>query len=176
MIVVLEICADDLPLERAQDAMFRFARTYPAFWDRGGQPGNSMRRVEWIGKDGGVLAVSDYENRQRYLDHVVRYRMPCLASHWSWLLEPLGLEYPGQHAALRYRQLEYYRMPFMAYLALDDPHRLTRADFVRLALITRPARPLSSSTRRSRSGPSKLTIATIVSGGAPARAFPARRV
>ena len=138
MIVVLEICADDLPLERAQDAMFRFARTYPAFWDRGGQPGNCMRRVEWIGKDGGVLAVSDYENRQRYLDHVVRYRMPCLASHWSWLLEPLGLEYPGQNAALRYRQLEYYRMPFMAYLALDDPHRLTRADFVRLALITRP--------------------------------------
>ena len=29
-------------------------------------------------------------------------------------------------------------MPFMAYLALDDPHLLTRADFVRLALITRP--------------------------------------
>ena len=138
MTVVLEVCASDLPLERVQDVMFRFARAYPAFWDREGQPGNCMRRVEWLAEDGRVLATSDYEKRQRYLDHVARYRTPCLASHWSWLIEPLGLEHPGQSALLRYRQLEYYRMPFMAYLAFDDPHQLTRADFVRLALVTRP--------------------------------------
>jgi len=138
LIVVLEISAEDLPLERAQDVMFRFARAYPAFWQRDGQPGNCMRRVEWLNENGQVLAVSDYEKRQRYLDHVASYRTPCLASHLSWLIEPLGQEYPGQTAALRYRQLEYYRMPFMAYLAFDDPHRLTRADFVRLALVTRP--------------------------------------
>jgi Mg2+ and Co2+ transporters len=121
-----------------QDVLFRFARAYPALWDRDGQPGNCMRQVAWLGADRRVLAVSDYEQRERYLDHVARYRTPCLASHWSWLIEPLGLEYPGQSAPLRYRQLEYYRMPFMAWLALDDPHSLTRADFVRLALVTRP--------------------------------------
>jgi hypothetical protein len=138
MMVVLEISAEDLPLERVQDVMFRFARAYPAFWDRDGQPGNCMRRVEWLAEDRRVLAVSDYEQRERYLDHVARFRTPCLAAHWSWLIEPLGMERPGQTAALRYRQLEYYRMPFTVYLALDDPHALTRADFVRLALVTRP--------------------------------------
>ena len=138
MMVVLEICGEDMALERVQDVMFRFARAYPAFWDRDGQPGNCMRRVEWLGQDGRVLAVSDYEQRERYLDHVARFRTPCLAAHWSWLIEPLGLERPGQTAPLRYRQLEYYRMPFSVYLALDDPHQLTRADFVRLAMVTRP--------------------------------------
>src|SRR5262245_6557014 len=30
-------------------------------------------------------------------------------------------------------------MPFMAYIAVDDPLQFTRADFVRIALVTRPA-------------------------------------
>jgi CorA-like Mg2+ transporter protein len=141
MIVVLEVSADDLPLERVQDVLFRFARAYPAYWETDGQPGNCMRQVAWLDQERRVLAVSDYEQRQRYLDHVARYRTPCLASHWSWLIEPLGLELPGQTAPLRYRQLEYYRMPFMTYLALDDPHSLTRADFARLAIVTRPGSP-----------------------------------
>ena len=42
---------------------------------------------------------------------------------------------------LRYRQIEYYRMPLMAYLALDDPRRLTRNDFIRLRLVTGAATP-----------------------------------
>jgi hypothetical protein len=138
MIVVLEISAEGISLERAQDLMFRFARAYPAYWDKQGRGGNCMRRVEWLDHSRRVLATSDYDDKQRYLDHVARYRTPCLASHWCWLIEPLGLEYPGQASPLRYRQLEYYRMPFIAYLALDDPHQLTRADFVRLGLVTRP--------------------------------------
>ena len=32
-------------------------------------------------------------------------------------------------------------MPFMAYLALDDPARFSRGDFMRLALVTRPGEP-----------------------------------
>jgi hypothetical protein len=138
MIVVLEVASGDLPLDRAQDILFRFARAYPAYWERDGQPGNCLRKVEWLDEQHAVLSTSDYENRDRYLDHVAEYRTPCVASHWSWLIEPLGLEVPGQTASLRYRQLEYYRMPFMVYLALDDPHCLTRADFVRLAYVTRP--------------------------------------
>ena len=68
-----------------------------------------------------MLATSDYEHKQKYLMHVARYRAPCIAAHWEYLLKPLVLEYPGQTGPLRYRQLEYYRMPFMAYLAVDDP-------------------------------------------------------
>jgi hypothetical protein len=37
---------------------------------------------------------------------------------------------------LRYRQIEYYRMPMMGYLAVDDPRALSREDFVRLGLVT----------------------------------------
>ena len=138
LILVLEISSSELPLDRAQDLLFRFARAYPAFWEKDGTPGNCLRSVEWLDERGTVLATSDHGDKERYIDHVARYRTPCLASHWSWLIQPLGLEMPGQTASLKFRQLEYYRMPFMAYLALDDPRRLTRADFVRLAYVTRP--------------------------------------
>ncbi len=32
--------ADDMPLDRAQDTLFRFGRAYPAYWERNGQGGN----------------------------------------------------------------------------------------------------------------------------------------
>lgn len=137
-ILSVELCANDIPLERAQDTVFRFGRAYPAWWTNAGEGGNCPRRVEWLGAGGAVLATSDYEQKQNYLSHVAKHRTPYLAAHWQFLLEPLGPEYPGQSAALRYRQLEHYRMPLMVYLALDDPTALSRADFVRLGLMTRP--------------------------------------
>jgi len=137
-ILTVELFANDIPLERAQDMVFRFGRAYPAWWTSTGEGGNCPRRVEWLDASGAVLATSDYEQKPNYLSHVAKHRTPYLASHWQFLLKPLGLEYPGQAAALRYRQLEHYRMPLMVYLALDDPTILSRADFVRLGLLTRP--------------------------------------
>lgn len=139
--LAIEMHADDLPLDVAQDTMFRFGRAYPAFWESSGHGGNCPVSVEWLDADGTVLAVSDFAARTKYLSFVARYRTPCIANHWEFLLQPLGLEYPGQAATLRYRQLEYYRMPFMVYLAFDDPFELTRADFVRIGLVTRPGDP-----------------------------------
>lgn len=136
-ILAVELWANDIPLERAQDMVFRFGRAYPAWWTNEGEGGNCPRRVEWLDAAGAVLATSDYEQKKDYLSHVARYRTPYLASHWQFLLKPLGLEYPSQSAALRYRQLEHYRMPVMVYLALDDPTALSRSDFVRLGLLTR---------------------------------------
>jgi hypothetical protein len=140
-IVAFEMYANDLSIERAQDTLFRFGRAYPAYWDSSGQGGNCPHEVAWLGRNGEVLATSDFAARSRYLSFVARHRTPCLAHHWEFLLRPLVLEYPGQVGELRYRQLELYRMPFMAYLALDDPAQLTRADFIRLALVTRPGSP-----------------------------------
>jgi CorA-like Mg2+ transporter protein len=137
--LAFEMHANDIALDRAQDTLFRFGRAYPAFWERNGQGGNCPRRVEWLGADGEVLATSDYEFKQKYLGHVGRYRAPAIAAHWEFLLRPAVLEYPGQTGPLRYRQLEYYRMPLMAYLSFDDPTDLSRADFVRLGMLTRPA-------------------------------------
>jgi hypothetical protein len=138
-LLALEVSANDLPLPRAQDILFRFGRAYPAYWSQSGHAGNCPRLVEWLDAAGNVLATSDFDHRDKYLQFVARNRAPCIASHWEWLLAPLALEYPGQGATMRYRQLEYYRMPFMAFVGVDDPGELSRADFVRLGLVTRPA-------------------------------------
>lgn len=137
-LLLFEMHAEDLPLERAQDVLFRFARAYPGFWDEQGDGGNCPWLVELCAADGKVLAGSNYADSARYLDFVARHRVAAIAAHWEFLLQPLMLERPGASAALRYRQLEYYRMPLMAYLACDDPHQLTRAQFVRLGLVTSP--------------------------------------
>jgi len=137
-ILAFEMCTNDITLDRAQDTLFRFGRAYPAYWEPSGQGGNCPHAVEWLDDDGEVLATSDFAARSKYLSFVARYRTPCLAHHWEYLLQPLVLEYPGQSGVLRYRQLEYNRMPFMAYIAVEDPSELTRADFVRLGLVTRP--------------------------------------
>ena len=46
------------------------------------------------------------------------------------------LDHSEDTGPIRYRQIEYYRMPVMAYLALDNPRALTRNDFIRLGLVT----------------------------------------
>jgi hypothetical protein len=135
------MCADDLPLDIAQNTLFRFGRAYPGFWEKNGDGGNCPHSVEWLDADGRVLASSDFADRGKYLEFVARYRAACTAAHWDFLLRPFVLERPGEIAPLRYRQLEYYRMPFMAYLAFDDPRQLTRADWVRLGFVTRPGAP-----------------------------------
>jgi hypothetical protein len=115
--------------------MYRFGRAYPTFWTEG-RGGHCVQLAEWLGRDGSVLARSDYEQRDVYLRHVATHRSPNFASHWSWLLEPLVQDNSDREGAIRFRQIEYGRMPLMAYLAVDDARALTRADFVRLGLVT----------------------------------------
>src|SRR5574337_137803 len=142
VILVVEIQADDLPLECAQETMFRLGRAYPAYWEANGEGGHCLKRAEWLDADGRVLAASDYEQRQKFLAHVSQYRAPTLAAHWEYLLRPMVQHHSGEKGLLRYRQLEYHRLPTMGYLALeDDPRSLTRADFVRLALAAPPGDP-----------------------------------
>ena len=175
-ILAFEMHADDIPLDRAQDTLFRFGRAYPAFWERDGHGGNCPHAVEWLAADGEVLAASDFAARAKYLSFVARYRAPCIANHWEYLLRPLVLEYPGQSGPLRYRQLEYYRMPFMSYLALDDPARAhargLRAHRPRHAA-GRAGHAAVFADRRSRT--SSASIATTASGAAPASASRATR-
>jgi uncharacterized membrane protein YeaQ/YmgE (transglycosylase-associated protein family) len=59
-----------------------------------------------------------------------------VATHWAFVLEPLVSDHSDRQGPLRFRQIEYYRMPMMAYLALDDPHALSRNDYIRLGFVT----------------------------------------
>ena len=74
--------------------------------------------------------------REAFLAYVAEHRAPRIAAHWEFMLEPLVPDHSEREGALRYRQIEYYRMPMMAYLAVDEPRALTRSDFIRLGLVT----------------------------------------
>ena len=128
-ILAFEMHANDIPMARAQDTMFKFGRAYPAYWEADGQGGNCPTKVEWLGDNAEVLAVSDFEARAKYLSFVARYRTPCVAQHWEYLLRPLVPEYPGQTGLLRYRQLEYYNADTSAIpFAPDIPEPVAAAD------------------------------------------------
>ena len=136
--LALEVYADDLPLSVAQELMFQLGRAYPAAWEADGSARHCPWRVEWLSAAGDVLSTSDYEQRQKYLTFVCQHRGPCVATHWEYAMRPLVLNHTDQKGLIRYRQLEYYRMPVMAFLALEAPERLTRADYVRLTLASGP--------------------------------------
>jgi hypothetical protein len=144
VLLTVEVYSDDLPWSTALELLHRFGRAYPSGWDEAGQGVHNAYRTEWLGADGAVLAASDSDNREKFLSFVCEHRAPCIASHWAFLLRPLVLEHADEAGAVRYRQLEYHRMPVMAYLAMDDPRSLTRDDFVHLGLINafRPGDPL----------------------------------
>lgn len=138
-ILAIEITACDLSLELAQDLIYRLGRAYPGGWTETGEAAHCPVRVEWLDRDGKVLAVSDYEKREKFLGSVCRQRGPAIAAHWEFLLAPLEVRHEeGASGTIGYRLVEHYRMPQLAYLAVDDPRSLTSGDFVRLALALPP--------------------------------------
>lgn len=132
----VELAAGELDFAEAQELMYRLGRAYPSGWDAAGQPLHTLAEAAWLGRDGAVLARSDAAAREAFLAHVSEHRAPRLAAHWDFVLRPLAVEHAAEPGVLRFRLIEYYRMPMMAWLALDDPQRLTRADFVRLGLVS----------------------------------------
>jgi hypothetical protein len=132
----VEVFADDLSLTQAQDVLYRFGRAYPAGWDEHGQGLHSMHSIEWLAASGKVLVASDSSERERFLAVVCEHRAPRIGAQWAFLLKPLLPEHIDVRGLIRYRQLEYHRMPLMAYLAVDEPRTLTRAEFIRLGLVT----------------------------------------
>ena len=132
----VEVFADDLSLDTVQDLLHRFGRAYPAGWDARGQGIHSMYRIEWLAADGTVLAASDSNEREKFLTFVGAHRTPRIGAHWAHLLHPLVQDQAATPGAIRYRQIEYYRMPVMAYVGMDDVRAVSRNEFVRLGLVT----------------------------------------
>ncbi len=132
----VEVAADELALPLAQELMYRFGRAYPAGWYADGRPQHTLAQCEWLDAQGRVLAASDARERDTFLAHVAEHRAPRIAAHWEFVLAPLVNHHSSREGALRFRQIEYYRMPMMAYVAVDDPYAISRSDFVRLGLVT----------------------------------------
>lgn len=135
VILAIEIEAQDLALEHVQDVMYRFGRAYPSGWTDTGEAWHCPERVEWLDREGRVLATSDYEHRDKFLASVCRHQVPTIASHWKFLLAPLTMSHSDAMGPLRYRLVEHNWIPIMAYLAVDDPSSLTANDHARLGLV-----------------------------------------
>jgi hypothetical protein len=132
----LEIRGDDLLLDQVRDILFRFGRAYPSGWEEGGEGLHNVYLAEWIGVDGEVVARSDAEKREKYLTYVCEHRSPCISEHWASLLRPMVLAHSDEIGDLRYRLIEYQRMPVMAFLAVEQPRTLCREDWVRIGFAT----------------------------------------
>ncbi|MBV5299450.1 MAG: hypothetical protein JZU64_15320 [Rhodoferax sp.] len=130
----LEVCASQLPLDTVRDILFRFGRAYPSGWEAGGAGLHNVHLAEWLGSDGQVLARSDTEHRQKYLGFVCQHRSPCISEHWASLLRPLVLAHSDEPGDLRYRLIEYHRMPVMAFLALEPSVALNAHDWLRIGM------------------------------------------
>lgn len=137
-ILALELYSDDIGLADVQDVMFRLGRTHPAYWEKSGVAGHCPVKVEFLSDKGDVLTASDYEDRDKFLAQVCTKRAARVAAHWQYLLAPLIPHHSEQVGVLRYKQLEYYRMPQMALIAVNGGNELTRADYVRLAFASGP--------------------------------------
>lgn len=137
-ILAFEVHASDLPLQSVQDVMFRLGRTYPAYWEENGTGGHCPEKVEFLGGDGSVLAASDHQDREKFLTQVCLKRAARVATHWQFLLHPLVPHHSDLPGRIRYKQLEYSRMPQMDFLAASAETALTRADYVRLAFASGP--------------------------------------
>lgn len=138
-ILALELHSDDISLADVQDVMFRLGRTHPAYWEKdSGVAGHCPVKVEFLGNQGEVLAASDYEDREKFLTQVCSKRAARVAAHWQYLLHPLVPHHSEYTGVLRFKQLEYYRMPQMALIAVKAGNELTRADYVRLAFASGP--------------------------------------
>ncbi len=132
----VEVSSENLSLFEAQDLLYRFGRAYPSRWEANGDGLHCAHRVEWLDAEARVLSTSDYENRERFVSFVRHNRAADISAHWAFLLSPLALDASDRAGPIRFRQLEYHRMPLMCYLAVDDPLSLSRADLVRLGLVT----------------------------------------
>jgi CorA-like Mg2+ transporter protein len=145
VLLAVELEADDLPLPIAEELLYRFGRVYPSGWNESGQGMHNLFKADWLGVDGSLLASSDSTDKERFLRFMAQHRTPGIASHWAFLLHPLVQDADDAAGELRFRLLEYHRMPMMAYLAMDDVRSLQRDDFVHIGLLTsvRPGEALS---------------------------------
>ena len=143
-ILTMEIrSAYPLPLDEVEEILDRFRRVYPPYWYKHYNEivaGHCPSRVEWMGASLNGDTKSDYEIDSAFRKFVTKNNTTRPANHWQHLLEPMK---PWESDcddfnSFYYRQIEDERLPFMAYLSLNDPTQLSRGDFVRICFADEP--------------------------------------
>lgn len=136
--LALEVTGKDILLKQAMDILYRLGRTYPSYWEESGAAGHCAKSIEWLDSNNKVLSSSDYQEKTRYLSFVKENHVPCVSLHWEFLMRPLVQHYSSQIGEIRYREIEYQRMPLMAFFSFDGINELSRGDLIRLGLVTQP--------------------------------------
>jgi hypothetical protein len=140
----VELSGANLPFVKVCDLLYRFGRTYPTSWDEEGNGKNNIHRAEWLSADGAVLVASDSNSQEKFLSYTRAHRSPGISAHWNFLLRPMVLDPSEEPGLMRYRQIEFHRMPLMAFLAMDNPRGLSRENWLRLGMVAtlHPEEPL----------------------------------
>ncbi len=121
-----------IPLSLVQSLHDQVRRAFPPYWHAHGA-GHSPVRAQWLDGSGKPLSPeADYASEATHVHALKNLNRDPIASHWAWILEPLESVSHGARGC-GFRQLGDDRIPGMSYVAVDDPRRLTRGDFARLA-------------------------------------------
>jgi hypothetical protein len=160
-ILVMEISSTNLEnteLSVIQDFLDQFRRVYPPYWDESDKgnykAGRCPQTVTFLGKKDQVLIKGTYNAPKEFFPFV-RQKVSPITKHWCFLLEPFVPYECSQWDSdkIRYQQLQDERMPYMAYLAFDNPRLLTKGDMMRLGFAdgsgNRNSLPSSSNSKFS---------------------------
>lgn len=137
-IFVIEVSSQNIQeIQEIEDFLDQFRRAYPPYWDKQGKAGHSPRLIEFFTENNPIpIVTSNFEDLHFFQEDVLIDKNFPIAQHWQYLLQPL-VRYQNSKTdsdKIRYQQIEDERMPYMAHLAFDDPHALSRGDMIRLAL------------------------------------------
>lgn len=124
-----------LPLYQVQELSNRIRRVYPPYWDDDGRPGHCPDKVIFMGEGDEVVGESNFFDKDTFVNHMLKYKIPPVAAHWEAIMAPLTFRKDADAKAFQLVQVRDDRIPLMNFLAVDAPHSLTRPDFVRLAFV-----------------------------------------
>jgi len=141
-LLVMEVSCESLERRLLLEFLNRFRRAYTPFWYAKNTPGLTPLHVEWLDKDGQVLARSDYEAEHAYETLVRNSKVPPVASHWAYLLQPLEqFTHTHEKDVLFFRQIEDERIPCMTFITSKQPFAITGGDFARLTFLDGDGNP-----------------------------------
>ncbi len=122
----------DLNLAQTQDFLDWGRRVYSPYFYGPGQPGKVPHAMCWLDRQGNPVG-----RPSNFKTINPNHPTVPVAAHWESLVQPLT----PHGGVLNFEQVEDDRLPTMAFLAVDHPELVSRADMVRLAFLDEHGSP-----------------------------------